>query len=763
MNNQQIKKSKKTKPFQFYPLAPNDKIENIDDYNEWLKEITGNDKFGNIAITGDLGIGKSSIIKTFERKDKLKFIYLSASDLADSQYEEVEASVKTNSEKIKEEQNIQSESYESKSAQNKETLSIQDEHNNSNNDKTELTDSQKKESIQKNLEKHMLIQLIAMCKENDIPFSHFKTVPENHSKMHKFLWLFLYPFFSALTALCIFKFAIRGYLSDIFSDYSFNWILSLIIGLYIAFSIFGMVRMITKNYKLPKLSYKMTKGAHEASAEFEQKAIEPESLDSNLHEILYIIEQLGNKVKTKHKKCKLVLIIEDLDRYPGDICIPILKKFKQINDMLNQRYRQNNSVYGKHYKFIYILKDDIFSEENNTKNIWEKDPYKFFDIIIPIIPQFGFFNSSETIKKLFNDYEINSEFIDKISSYLYDYRKLNNIHNEYHIYQKQIPNNSLNNYIYTQLLAFVIYKVFYPQDYYELYKIHPKTNLPQSEFLKKILLPKNTSNNSLVVKDNFKEYLQSIIDDSLTTFMNFPNIKFVQLREAIIIEEKIKNLKGINLKFANLTDADLTDANLVGADLEDANLTGVNLTGANLVGADLEDANLTDVNLTGANLVGADLEGVNLTGANLIGANLIGANLIGASLTGASLINANLTDANLTDANLTGSDLTNANLTDANLTGANLTGSDLTNANLTSVILADADLRRTIIKCSILVNVTLKGVKLFESDLEQYKDYIRNETITIINPVIYEDENDKFEKYSSYTYNKNTSCYKLLK
>ena len=77
--------NKKSRPF--YSLAPNNKIKDIGDYNKWLKKIIKDKNFGNIAITGDLGIGKSSIIKTFERKNNLKFTYISAIGLTNNESE----------------------------------------------------------------------------------------------------------------------------------------------------------------------------------------------------------------------------------------------------------------------------------------------------------------------------------------------------------------------------------------------------------------------------------------------------------------------------------------------------------------------------------------------------------------------------------------------------------------------------------------------------------------------------------------------------
>jgi len=46
----------------------------VESYIEWLDEVIQSNSFGNIAVTGDLGIGKRSLIRTFESQKKYKFI-----------------------------------------------------------------------------------------------------------------------------------------------------------------------------------------------------------------------------------------------------------------------------------------------------------------------------------------------------------------------------------------------------------------------------------------------------------------------------------------------------------------------------------------------------------------------------------------------------------------------------------------------------------------------------------------------------------------
>lgn len=771
-NIQETNDANNTKKFKFLSLAPDDTLKDLGNYDIWLNDVINNNKIGNIAITGDLGIGKSSIIRTFERQNKFKFIYISANDLAYIQNEEeTESNKEKQSENITQEKNDSESNQVKQSKHNKQKTVPSDsiEQSVPKGNKEELSENKSNEVIQKELEKNLLIQLIAICQKKDIPYSRFKTVPENPSRIHKFVWTLLYPLFTAITVLCIFKYIFRGSLPDFIPNFSFDLIQFIIFALYLGLNAFGIVRIITKNYKLPKLSYKMTKGNHEASAEFDQREIEPEGFDSNIHEIIYMIEQLGNKLSRKGKNHNPILVIEDLDRYPGDICIPILTKLKLINDMLNQRHRQNHLGYGKRFKFIYVIKDAIFVDENNTRNISENDPYKFFDVVIPVIPKLGLTNSSETIKKLFNSYSIDDEFINAISLFIYDYRKLSDIQNEFYIYHKQFSH--LKNKNDTQLLAFIIYKVIYPEDYYELYKTYPKTNVPKSNFLKKALLEQTTTEST---KDPFKDYLQSKIDDSLLIFMNFSERMKVELRAAIIKKEKFEILKNINLMFAQLNKTDLSDtnlsgANLSGADLSDANLSGANLYRANLTNAKLTDAdlictllistNLSGAHLSYANLLDTDLSGANLSGAHLSCAKLRNANLSNANLSGADLSGANLSDANLSGVNLSGTYLSGANLFGVNLSGANLSNADLFGVNLSGAKLTGTDLRNTNVNHVTFNSTTFFMIKLLKSDLPKYNDYVKNGNLSINNPIIFEDNNS--EEYYSYIYDPINDSFKL--
>ena len=56
-------------------LAPNDAIENVDEYLYSLNWALQDPKIKNIALTGPYGSGKSSIIDTFLKQNDSKSLY----------------------------------------------------------------------------------------------------------------------------------------------------------------------------------------------------------------------------------------------------------------------------------------------------------------------------------------------------------------------------------------------------------------------------------------------------------------------------------------------------------------------------------------------------------------------------------------------------------------------------------------------------------------------------------------------------------------
>lgn len=175
------------------------------------------------------------------------------------------------------------------------------------------------------------------------------------------------------------------------------------------------------------------------NAEIEiDKGISKSILNNHLDEIIYFFEA------TKYN----VVIIEDLDRFEQT---EVFTKLREINLLIN-----NSNKIKRDVVFIYAIKDDMFVD---------KDRAKFFDFMIPIIPVIDYSNSGNKLLKIIqqNNYNISHDLIDDLSMFIDDMRLLYNIMNEFYIYS-----NKLGQRFQNQLLAMIVYKNIFPNDFTKL-------------------------------------------------------------------------------------------------------------------------------------------------------------------------------------------------------------------------------------------------------------------------------------------------------
>ncbi len=673
----------------FRSLAPDNNAENVGSYAAWLHSVatdsSTNQDYGNIALTGDIGIGKSSIVRTYEKNRNYKFVYITAGDLG-YRFEKDEITglplLPRKKSECSNDENVADEAVTSQNDDNgnqqEETEPPQDMTKDKPENSVEFTDDEIEklsEEIQQKLEKNLLEQLIALCSSKDIPKSRFQTVPENESTADKRFWQIIYPIFCVIAAFCGFKLIANNFIEQDFFDFvnfvPWTWLILIV---FLSLSIGVAVSKLITHYKFTKITLNVGKEDNGgASAEIDIDEGENASLDTNLHEIIYLFEQLADKKSGKNEERPPVFVIEDVDRYPAEICFHILTRFKQINDMLNSRYRLNHSGYGKHYKFIYTLNDKIFDDSQGGRSISDNDPYKFFDVIIPVIPKLSFANSYSILINDFEDYNIDEGFLKDVSFYIFDFRKLRDIENEFVVYRNKFDSNLPS----TALLAFVMYKIFYKSKYYELFKTDKK-GVPQSKLLQKVLY----GSKEIVSDGELEKLLVKKFEAWLGTILNMSDFVKKSYLENMVKSGDRRNwsgrdLSGLNLNKSNLQgyffrNTILKETYLGHTHLEYAGLENAHLESAHLYGAHLEEANLFAANLKGANLNVATLNGANLWGANLAGANLEDANLVDAYLGGANLCRTHLEGATLKGANLEEANLFGANLESAKLYGAHL-------------------------------------------------------------------------------------------
>jgi len=183
-------------------------------------------------------------------------------------------------------------------------------------------------------------------------------------------------------------------------------------------------------------------------------ATEESILNRHLDEIIYFFQS------TRYD----LVVIEDLDRFNNpDIFVTL----REINSLVNANLRGK-----RHIRFLYALRDDMFTNTDRTK---------FFEFIIPVIPIINSSNSIDKVleqgKRLSLDNRLDHQFLREVSRYLNDLRLIQNIFNEYAIYVANLETENENNLDVNKLLAVLIYKNVFPSDFESLHR--GKGNLAQ--------------------------------------------------------------------------------------------------------------------------------------------------------------------------------------------------------------------------------------------------------------------------------------------
>ena len=212
---------------------------------------------------------------------------------------------------------------------------------------------------------------------------------------------------------------------------------SLSIG-YILFCVYFTVKNLIKafyNSRFNKFNIK------ECSVELSASA---SVFNKHLDEIMYFFQASDFNV----------VVFEDLDRFndPRNLFL----KLREINLLLNDS--ECFKKLKKKIRFIYAIRDDIFTGEERTK---------YFDYIVSSIPVVNTLNSGDY---LINNYGSIFEKIEhkqfiELGGYIDGMRELQNIINEFIQYKNQVGEGLEDH----KLFAMTIYKNKYPRDYSKLH------------------------------------------------------------------------------------------------------------------------------------------------------------------------------------------------------------------------------------------------------------------------------------------------------
>lgn len=406
-----------------------DRVEDSDSYKSVveLDEVLSSaeeHKIRNVALTGPFGSGKSSVLVTLMRDFSKGRHYLPISL----------ATLQANDEKIDDCQECQSEG-------------IEVVHEEAESTKKEIAHKGKVhkdpiENLNRKIEYSILQQLIYREKAKTVPNSRFRRI------VHLSKWeLIKYPLYAILSLICFFilfepSFARVDSIYNFFSwGKTWNEVFDFVAVGWLLLMLFIVIRYVFRSYSNSKLNKLNLKDA-------EIEVVENNSIfNRHLDEILYFFQV------TKYD----VVIIEDLDRFGTP---NIFLKLRELNQLINE-----SKIVGRHITFVYAVKDDIFKDEERTK---------FFDYIITIIPVINPSNSKDKLKAALkaNDCEdgISDDDLSEMAFFIQDMRILTNIVNEYKQYRDKLCATNGVQLSKTKLLAMIVYKNYYPQDFALLHR-----------------------------------------------------------------------------------------------------------------------------------------------------------------------------------------------------------------------------------------------------------------------------------------------------
>jgi len=404
------KKNKNIK-HKFHALAPIDSAE-LGIYESALDFVFLNNKVKNVAVSGAYGAGKSSVIESYKNNHpRKKFVHISLTRFRSE---------------------------------------VED---------TEDDESRTSDTI---LEGKILNQLIHQIPEKRIPRTNFR-VKKNSSKPRNIITSIL-AVVVLMLGMYLFRFSRWVYFVDALN---WEWLkarlhfstyteVQFITGILLLITIGILVYRVVKIQEL----HSIVKKASVSGLEIEIfKDGDDSYFDKYLNEVLYLF----NEIKAD------AIIFEDIDRYDSS---RIFERLHEINRLVNSNCKRKFLWFFKckPLRFIFLLKDDMFTSKDRTK---------FFDFIIPVVPVIDGSNSFDKFLDYFkkigitvsgkhddnSDGKLCMEFLQGISLYVDDMRLLQNICNEFAIYHERIITTEQDE---NKMFALITYKNIFPRDFAEL-------------------------------------------------------------------------------------------------------------------------------------------------------------------------------------------------------------------------------------------------------------------------------------------------------
>lgn len=417
--NQTSEQSKDTAGSPLNSLSPIDNADPDGHYSEMLLWALNNREekdIKNIALTGPYGSGKSSVLKTFEKKhqsDDLVFLNITLATFKEE--DGVSPSkIKSGKHRTSAEQNEDDENIEE--VEDKAVSAIE------------------KQANLRLVELSILQQFFYHERDEDIPDTRFKKTRSFSDESADFLSWNIFFFIISLIYLL--------YSTAIWNTFNIDIPkhINAILNLFALATVLWMGYLFIRQSIRPLRSIQLKKFNFQQAEFAIDENISKSILNEHLDEILYFFEV------TKYT----VVVFEDLDRFKQT---EIFTKLRELNHLINY----SKKMKGRKVTFIYAVRDEMFQDKDRTK---------FFDFIIPVIPVINSTNSNEILRNIVkdNNYQIKEDLLDNIALCVDDMRLLFNIMNEYYLYHKKLDKKLDQN----KLLGILIYKNIYPNDFVDL-------------------------------------------------------------------------------------------------------------------------------------------------------------------------------------------------------------------------------------------------------------------------------------------------------
>lgn len=390
----------------------------------------------------------------------------------------------------------------------------------------ELDSDGQKQFSEENIQRSILKQLFYKTKPSKIPLSRYRKLYKP-SAIKIFIILALI-FLLVLTINYVFNYAsfnknvelIKAAYTRLINEKIPANVLNLAMGIVSLITICIVLKIISYLYSRFSIS-KINLGSFAEASQDANSSI----FDKNMDELMYFFENTDYRI----------VFFEDLDRWNNS---SIFLHLRELNSILNK-----DEIVKEPIIFVYAIGDDFFNNDEERT--------KFFDFIIPVIPVMTSTNAGEFLIKKLKPYEgISDKFIYDVSPYISNIRILDNICNEFGIYEPIIIKHQGLHLSEEKLLALIIFKNLYPKDFVDL---EGEKGIVKDIFDRKAEYVKKIRRNIQTDISTNEEKLNEIKAEFFTNYK--------ELVSSFLVE--IMGYKGIATLFSDNRDADCTANDLI--------------------------------------------------------------------------------------------------------------------------------------------------------------------------------------------------------